>query len=86
MRPFCLRWIARRPDLTLDEIVVAMHKRRIAGSRSAVWRFFQRHKISFKQTAGKRTEQSDVEMDCASCDVAPALRPPAKELMQLRVQ
>jgi CheY-like chemotaxis protein len=35
---------ARRPNLTLDEIVVAMHKRRIAGSRSAVWRFFQRHR------------------------------------------
>jgi transposase len=37
--------IARQPDLTLDEIVAAMHKRRIAGSRSAVWRFLQRHKI-----------------------------------------
>jgi len=46
---FLLALIARRPDLTLDEIVVAMHKRRIAGSRSAVWRFFQRHKISFKK-------------------------------------
>src|SRR5271157_2408030 len=41
--------IARQPDLTLDEIVAAMHKRRIAGSRSAVWRFFQRHKISVKK-------------------------------------
>ena len=41
--------IARQPDLTLDEIVVAMRKRRIAGSRSAVWRFFQRHKISVKK-------------------------------------
>jgi transposase len=41
--------IARQPDLTLDEIVAAMHKRRIAGSRSAVWRFLQRHKISVKK-------------------------------------
>ena len=41
--------IAERADLTLDEIVVAMRKRRIAGSRSAVWRFFQRHKISVKK-------------------------------------
>jgi transposase len=32
---FLFALIARRPDLTLDEIVVAMHKRRIAGSRSA---------------------------------------------------
>ena len=46
---FLFALIARQPDLTLDEIVAAMHKRRIAGSRSAVWRFFQRHKISFKK-------------------------------------
>ena len=46
---FLLSLIAGRPDLTLDEIVVAMRKRRIAGSRSAVWRFFQRHKISVKK-------------------------------------
>ncbi len=48
-RTFLFVLIAQLPDLTLDEIVAAMHKRRIAGSRSAVWRFFQRHKISFKK-------------------------------------
>jgi hypothetical protein len=31
-----LALIAERPDMTLDEIVVAMRKRSIAGSRSAV--------------------------------------------------
>ena len=46
---FLFALIERQPDLTLDEIVTAMHKRRIAGSRSAVWRFFRRHKISFKK-------------------------------------
>ena len=46
---FLLVLIADRPDLTLDEIVAAMRKRRIAGSRSAVWRFFERHSISFKK-------------------------------------
>ena len=46
---FLLALITRQPDLTLDEIVAAMRKRRIAGSRSAVWRFFQRHKISVKK-------------------------------------
>ncbi len=46
---FLLSLIARQADLTLDEIVVAMRKRRIAGSRSAVWRFFQRHNISVKK-------------------------------------
>ena len=46
---FLLSLIARQADLTLDEIVVALRKRRIAGSRSAVWRFFQRHNISVKK-------------------------------------
>ena len=46
---FLFTLIARQSDLTLDEIVAAMHKRRIAGSRSAVWRFLQRHKISVKK-------------------------------------
>ena len=35
-----LALIAEQPDLTLDEIVAAMRKRRIAGSRSAAWRLF----------------------------------------------
>jgi hypothetical protein len=33
------------PDLTLDEVLSAMRKHKIPGSRTAVWRFFQRHKI-----------------------------------------
>jgi transposase len=41
--------IAAQPDLTLEEVVAAMHKRGIAGSRTAVWRFFERHEISFKK-------------------------------------
>jgi transposase len=41
--------VAERPDLTLDEVVWAMRKQRIPGSRSAVWRFFDRHKITFKK-------------------------------------
>ena len=47
---FLLGLIAEQPDLTLDEIVAVMRKRRIAGSRSAVWRFFNRYNISFKKT------------------------------------
>ena len=46
---FLLALIDEHPDLTLDEIVAAMRKRRIAGSRSAVWRFFARRNISFKK-------------------------------------
>jgi transposase len=46
---FLLALIAEQSDLTLDEVVAAMRKRRIQGSRSAVWRFFDRHGISFKK-------------------------------------
>jgi transposase len=46
---FLMTLIAKRSDLTLDEIVLAMEKRRITGSRSAVWRFFDRRNISFKK-------------------------------------
>ena len=48
---FLLRLIVEQPDLTLDEIVAAMRKKRIPGSRSAVWRFFERRNISFKKKA-----------------------------------
>ncbi len=53
---------AKQPDLTLDEVVAAMHKRGIPGSRTAVWRFFERHNVTVKKkparggtgTAGRR--------------------------------
>ena len=45
--------IAEQADLTLDEIVAVMRKRRIAGSRSAVWRFFKRHNVSFKKKSAR---------------------------------
>jgi transposase len=48
---FLLELMSERPDMTLDEIVAAMRKRRIAGSRSAVWRFFARRNISFKKNS-----------------------------------
>jgi transposase len=46
-----LALIATQPDMTLDEVVVVIAKRGIAGSRSAVWRFFDRRNISFKKNA-----------------------------------
>jgi transposase len=48
---FLLALIAEQPDLTLDEIVAVMRKRRITGSRSAVWRLFARRNISFKKNS-----------------------------------
>jgi len=46
---FLLALVDAQPDLTLDEVVCAMRKHKIPGSRTAVWRFFQRHKITFKK-------------------------------------
>ena len=46
---FLLALIKQQPDLTLDEVVDAMRKQRIPGSRTSVWRFFKRHEITFKK-------------------------------------
>jgi transposase len=53
-----LALIAEQPDLTLDEVVAAMHKQRIAGSRTAVWRFFERHEISCKKNSARQRANS----------------------------
>ena len=49
-----LTLIADQPHLTLDEVVSAMHKHGIVGSRTAVWSFFERHNISFKKKPARR--------------------------------
>ena len=49
--------VREQPDLTLNEIVSVLHKRRVPGSRSALSRFFARHGITFKKKpAGGRAE------------------------------
>ena len=50
--------ISAQQDLTLDEIVSALHKRRIRGSRSALCRFFARHGITFMAQADNQ------QLDC----------------------
>jgi len=50
---FLLALVDEQPDLTLDEVVCAMRRRKVPGSRTAVWRFFQRHKITFKKSAAR---------------------------------
>ena len=45
-----LAMIAEHPDLTLVETVALLRKRRIRTSRSALWRFFDRHNITFKKS------------------------------------
>ena len=48
---FLLGLLAEKSDITLDEVVAAMKKRRIPGSRTAVWRFFNRRNISYKKNS-----------------------------------
>ena len=52
-----LALIRQQPDLTLDEMVLALRKRRISASRSALSRFFVRHDITIKKKpAGGRAQ------------------------------
>lgn len=47
--------VDEHPDATLDEILAVLRKRRIRSSRSALWRFFDRHDITVKKKAcGRR--------------------------------
>jgi transposase len=54
-----LALIAKQPDLTLDEVLAAMRKRRIASSRTSLWRFFVRHDITFKKKACARRSKNE---------------------------
>jgi transposase len=47
---FLLDLVTKQPDLTLDEIVAAMSKAGIVGSRTAVWQFYERRGFSLKKT------------------------------------
>src|SRR5712692_8307669 len=44
-----LALVAEQPDLTLEETVTELGKRRIRTSHSSVSRFFQRHEVTFKK-------------------------------------
>ena len=57
---FLLTLIEGQPDLTLDEVVCAMRKRKVSGSRTAVWRFFQRHKMTLKKSLSAAAQRADV--------------------------
>lgn len=63
-----LALVTEQPDLTLDEIVSAMRKNRIHGSRSALWRFFARHNITVKKKLASRRTAA-----CRRSSGAPAL-------------
>ena len=60
---FILGLIKETPDMILDEIVEAMTKAKIPGSRTAVWRFLDRHGITVKKKTLFAEEQK--RADCA---------------------
>ncbi len=45
--------IEEQCDRTLDEIVAALHKRKIPGSRTALHRFLERHGITLKKSPAR---------------------------------
>lgn len=51
---FILGLIKQTPDMTLAEIVEAMTKAKIRGSRTAVWRFLDRHGFTVKKNDVRR--------------------------------
>ncbi len=59
--------IEDQPDLTLDEMVCAMRKNKIAGSRTSVWRFFKRHDITFKKSL-RAAEQERADVGAPALD------------------
>jgi len=53
-----LALIREQPDLTLDEMVLALRKQRISASRSALSRFFTRHDITVKKKPASSRAQA----------------------------
>ena len=49
-----LELIGSSPDLTLDEVCAALRARGVVASRTAVWRFFDRHRIGVKKKHARR--------------------------------
>lgn len=46
--------LAETPDATLDELVQTMRKRKIPGSRTSLWRFLDRHRITLKKNSARQ--------------------------------
>ncbi len=51
---FLLGQVERRPDVTLAELQALLHERGVAVGIGTVWRFFERHRISFKKNRARR--------------------------------
>jgi len=54
-RQWLLDLVAAEPDLTLEEIRVRLRsQKKLKTATSSVWRFYERHEITFKKNAARR--------------------------------
>ena len=54
-RQWLLDLVAAEPDLTLDEIRARLKsEKRLKTGTSSVWRFYERHEITFKKNSARR--------------------------------
>ena len=76
---------AERPDWTLEELVAALCRRGLPGSRSALWRFLERHGVSFKKKpAGKAGRTWPALGGAGSASKACLIRPALSSSMRPR--
>lgn len=64
--------VAEQPDLTVDEIRAALQCQGIRTGRGSVWRFFERHGISFKKNRARHGAEPTGRGDSASKMAAPS--------------
>ena len=55
---FLLDQVSQTPDVTLEELRAMLRERGMAVGISTVWRFFDRHGISFKKNRARRRARS----------------------------
>jgi hypothetical protein len=65
-------------------VVAVMRKRKVAGSRNAVWRFYQRDKITFKKSAARGVRPPTLEARQGMFDPAPHLNPTEMPFRRLK--
>ena len=54
-RQWLLDLVAAEPDLTLDEIRARLRsEKKLKAATSSIWRFYERHEITFKKNAAHR--------------------------------
>jgi transposase len=70
-----LALIAAEPDLTLDEVGARLREQDISTSRSAIWRFFERHGISLKKNSARQRARAVAEARQRWKEEQPALDP-----------